>query len=166
MREALLQPFVPGEPMSVSFLVLGRYEEFGKNVVLMISDSYQRVERRGDRFAYVGGVVPGGAKDVSPARRAVEAIEGLRGWVGVDFLWDESRGRATILEINPRVTTSYIGLRRLVPKRGLARSILACRDPTVMPHPCAHRGFMIHHRPLAFDAGGKVSRAGENSHGK
>ena len=30
------------------------------------------------------------------------AIEGLGGFVGVDFIWDEQRRHATILEINPR----------------------------------------------------------------
>ena len=38
---------------------------------------------------------------------------GLRGWVGVDFLWDEVYSRVTILDVNPRLTTSYIGLRAL-----------------------------------------------------
>ena len=160
MPEALLQPFVAGVPMSASFVVLDREPI----LAMLIGECRQRMERRGSRLAYVGGVVPGLAKDLSQARRAVESVEGLRGWVGVDFVWDEGLQRAMILEINPRVTTSYIGLRRLVPKRALAQSILACGDTSVPLHPCAHRGFMSHQPALVFDAGGKITRAGDSSY--
>ena len=49
---------------------------------------------------------------------------GSRGFVGVDFIWDTERGHATILEINPRPTTSFVGLCRLLPAGLLARAWL------------------------------------------
>ena len=58
---------------------------------------------------------------------AVEAVEGLAGFVGVDFIWDEQSRHATILEINPRPTTSVVGLCRLLPRgpsgAGMARGV-------------------------------------------
>jgi predicted ATP-grasp superfamily ATP-dependent carboligase len=47
---------------------------------------------------------------VSVARRAVECVPGLAGYVGVDVVLGE---RDWVIEINPRLTTSYVGLRAL-----------------------------------------------------
>ena len=103
--EALLQPFVPGVPMSASCLVGadGRARPIGTG--------RQRIEVRDGRFTYRGGVLPVAGRCADPsARRAVESVPGLRGFVGVDFLFDEASGRVTVLEINPRPTTSYVAL--------------------------------------------------------
>ena len=54
------------------------------------------------------------------ARAAVRAIAGLRGYVGVDLVLGEDAVRC--IEINPRLTTSYIALRR-VARLNLAHSI-------------------------------------------
>jgi predicted ATP-grasp superfamily ATP-dependent carboligase len=44
--------------------------------------------------------------------------------VGVDYLWDDATGLATVLEINPRPTTSYVGLARWLSPGTLARAWL------------------------------------------
>jgi tyramine---L-glutamate ligase len=119
MPHALLQPFVPGESMSASFLVSpeGRAWPIGVG--------RQRMEIRDGRFEYRGGVIPARCGDaVDQVGRALGAIEGLKGFVGIDFIWDEPRGHATILEINPRPTTSLVGLCRLLPAGHLARAWL------------------------------------------
>jgi len=69
-----------------------------------------------DESGYYGGVVPldhSLEKDaLKAAERAVEGIGGLKGYVGVDIiLADEG---PVVLEVNPRLTTSYVGLRRVV----------------------------------------------------
>lgn len=120
----LLQPYLPGEPRSASFLVGpdGQLDPIGV--------ALQRFALRDGRFHYLGGSAP-----VSDSRadrvlgEAVRSVTGLRGWVGVDFLWDEARGRATVLEINPRLTTSYVGWRRLHPRGELARRWLSAWQP-------------------------------------
>ena len=89
------------------------------------------------------------------AGRAVEAVPGLAGWVGVDLVLGEAAdGREdTALEINPRLTTSYIGLRALA-EANLAGALLAVfqgRDP----EPLAWRAGAVH-----FRADGKIRRAG------
>src|SRR5262249_43609842 len=72
------------------------------------------------------GVVPVLLHEAEPqVQRAVESVPGLRGFVGVDFVWEPDRRHATVLEINPRPTTSFVGLRRLLPPGYLAQAWLA-----------------------------------------
>jgi predicted ATP-grasp superfamily ATP-dependent carboligase len=116
---ALLQPFVPGSPMSASFLV-GRD---GRTWLIGIGS--QRIAIQDGRFEYLGGTIPALCPGALPQlQAAVHAIPGLRGFVGVDFIWQPARGWATILDINPRPTTSIVGLCRLLPPGQLARAWL------------------------------------------
>ncbi len=65
---------------------------------------------REGRFVYQGGTLPARCPYALPQlKAALGAVAGLRGFVGVDFIWDTEREHATILEINPRPTTSYVG---------------------------------------------------------
>src|SRR5439155_20066372 len=67
------------------------------------------------RFHYLGGKAPLPAPLAERAQRlalrAVKAVPGLFGYVGVDLVMGQRRGY--VIEINPRLTTSYVGLRRL-----------------------------------------------------
>lgn len=71
------------------------------------------------RFTYQGGSLPIepalAARATALARRAVVAVPGLFGYVGVDLvLGADASGRDdVVIEINPRLTTSYLGLRKL-----------------------------------------------------
>ena len=53
----------------------------------------------------------------------VQALPGLRGFVGVDLVWHAERGPVAI-EVNPRVTCAYVGLSDEL-DRNLAAEILA-----------------------------------------
>jgi len=68
------------------------------------------------RSAYYGGVVPlrhqMEKKALQTAKKAVEALRGLEGYVGVDMVL--TREGPVVLEINPRLTTSYVGLTKVV----------------------------------------------------
>jgi predicted ATP-grasp superfamily ATP-dependent carboligase len=65
---------------------------------------------------YYGGAVPfvhGLEKEaLKAAERVVEGIGGLKGYVGVDMILTEEE--PVLLEVNPRLTTSYVGLRSVV----------------------------------------------------
>jgi predicted ATP-grasp superfamily ATP-dependent carboligase len=123
MANAILQPFVPGTPMSASFLVLGH----GDAVLLGVG--WQRMELRRGKFVYCGGRLPApSAFADANLRRAVESIPGLRGFVGVDFVRDDATGETTVLEINPRPTTSYVGLAHLLRPGALAEAWLVAVD--------------------------------------
>lgn len=153
--EALLQPFVPGMPMSASFLVGadGRARPIGTG--------RQWVEVREGQFSYRGGELPApwGHHHPSP-RRAVESVPGLLGFVGVDFLFDEGSGRLTVLEINPRPTTSYVPLSwHLTPGvlarawLGLVPGIPGAGDPDLAE--------LVHSRaPARFAADGTIDVGG------
>jgi predicted ATP-grasp superfamily ATP-dependent carboligase len=104
--ELLLQPFVPGLAASVAFLI-------GPGRCMPLPPARQFLSGDG-RFHYLGGRLPLsgelGERTLRLARRAVETVHGLRGYVGVDVvLGDEDQ----VIEINPRLTTSYVGLRAL-----------------------------------------------------
>lgn len=107
----ILQEFVPGEAASVAFLCGP-----GGNVPLLPSS---QVLSDDGRFTYRGGELPMppdlSARAVRLGQRAVDCVPGLLGYVGVDLVLggaaDGSRDFA--IEINPRLTTSYVGLRQL-----------------------------------------------------
>jgi predicted ATP-grasp superfamily ATP-dependent carboligase len=119
--EAMLQTFVPGFPASVAFLV-------GPGRQLPLLPAAQELSADG-RFYYLGGTLPLppalADRAVRLARRAVTAVPGLRGYVGVDLvLGDASDGSGDwVIEINPRLTTSYVGLRALA-QTNLAEALL------------------------------------------
>jgi tyramine---L-glutamate ligase len=163
MRTAVLQPFVPGAPMSASFLV-GEDRR-----VWLIGVGSQRIVVKNARFEYQGGTIPAlSGRDVERLRTAVQSIAGLRGFVGVDFLWDCARQHATLLEINPRPTTSYVGLSGLLPPGRLAKAWLDCL-PTAVPtlrDPGLRRGVGSRRRPgnrrRPGSPGGDSPKAGDS----
>ena len=110
--EAVLTPHVPG--LAASILVIA-----GEREVHPLPPGEQHLTSDG-RFRYLGGTLPLSSqlrpRAITLARRAVGAVPGLAGFVGVDLiLADDPGGNAidTVVEINPRLTTSYVGLRAL-----------------------------------------------------
>lgn len=107
----LAQTYVPGLAASMAFL-LGP----GRCIPLRVAE--QSLSDDG-RFTYRGGRLPLPAslhdRAVRLAETAMQGVDGLQGYVGVDLILgaavDGSEDYA--IEINPRLTTSYIGLRRL-----------------------------------------------------
>jgi tyramine---L-glutamate ligase len=126
-EEILLQTFVAGTHASVSLLVAEGHS-------LPLSLNGQAIEV-GRPFVYRGGVVPldhpAAAHAFAVAQAAVGLVPGLRGYVGVDLVL--MREEALLIEINPRLTTSYVGLRQ-VSRLNLAHAIWdACRGGVLPP---------------------------------
>lgn len=109
--EMIAQPLISGFPASVSFLI-------GLKQVLALPPTEQFVSAR-NNFRYLGGRAPIdsplAARATRIAQQAIAAIPSLRGYVGVDVVLGSVDNGSTdhVIEINPRVTTSYIGLRQL-----------------------------------------------------
>jgi predicted ATP-grasp superfamily ATP-dependent carboligase len=120
--ELMLQRYMPGLAVSVAFLS-------GKRQRHSLPAVEQRLSCDG-RFRYLGGRLPLRENLDRRARRLAEraskCIEGLHGWFGVDLvLGDAEDGSGDVaIEINPRLTTSYLGLRQLA-RFNLAESLLA-----------------------------------------
>jgi tyramine---L-glutamate ligase len=123
--DLVIQPFCTGTAMSASYLV-GSDEQ-----ARLLAVGWQHVEVREGRFVYLGGQLPGPTPlGLGAPLQAVQAVRGLRGFVGVDFL-QRGDGQPVVIEINPRPTTSYIGLRRLYPPGALLEAwIDAVQDGT------------------------------------
>jgi hypothetical protein len=135
--ELLLQPFVPGLAASVAFLV-------GPRQTVALPPAEQHLSDDG-RFRYLGGRLPLrpdlAARAAGLARRAVDAVPGLLGYVGVDLVLGEAGdGRGDrVIEINPRLTTSYVGLRALA-EGNLAEVMLRVATGDDMPVPTWRKG--------------------------
>lgn len=124
LGELIVQPFVPGRPASVAFLM-------GPDQLVPMLPTFQRIEP--GRFKYLGGELPIrpdlAERAIRLATLAVDCVPGLRGYVGVDLiLGDAPDGSQDFaLEINPRLTTSYVGLRHLA-DFNLAAAMLRVAD--------------------------------------
>jgi predicted ATP-grasp superfamily ATP-dependent carboligase len=124
-ESVLVQPYISGTHASVSLLV-------AETGVLPLSLNEQAVSV-GVPFIYRGGTVPLDhmQRDVAfeYAERAVSLVPGLKGYVAVDMLLTGKE--CYTIEINPRPTTSYVGLRQVI-DINLAEAIWrACCDRTL-----------------------------------
>jgi predicted ATP-grasp superfamily ATP-dependent carboligase len=107
----VLQEYVPGRAASVAFLC-------GPAGNVPLVPAFQLLSDDG-RFKYLGGELPIppalAERSVRLAQRAVDCVPGLLGYVGVDLVLGGAAdgSRDVAVEINPRLTTSYVGLRAL-----------------------------------------------------
>ena len=111
-RDRLIaQDYIPGHPASVALLI-----HQGK--VTPLRPTFQYLSGDG-RFHYLGGELPSPAalesRAVALGQRAVTGIPGLAGYVGVDLILGDAPDGSddVVIEVNPRLTTSYVGLRAL-----------------------------------------------------
>ncbi|MBR4446843.1 ATP-grasp domain-containing protein [Methanobrevibacter sp.] len=109
----IVQEFIEGTDVSVSLL------SDGKNAI-PISLNEQFVELKNEKGTYLGGKIPYESKykyeAFEIAKNAVEAIDGLRGFVGVDLIINADEKdiySVYLLEINSRFTTPYVGLSKI-----------------------------------------------------
>lgn len=99
------QPYLTGTPASISAV-------FRDGHARVLSCNRQDIPRANGAFRYLGFDV-GALEELRPAftqttQRIARALPGLRGYAGIDLIADG--GEAVVLEINPRLTTSYAGL--------------------------------------------------------
>ena len=105
----VIQAFQPGDAASISCVM-----RHGK--AHLLSCNTQHIDINNQMLSYSGGVV-NGMRDYWPqfefiANRIAQALPSLAGYVGIDVIVDDDE--IIVVEINPRLTTSYIGLRESI----------------------------------------------------
>jgi predicted ATP-grasp superfamily ATP-dependent carboligase len=107
----VVQPMRDGVACSLSMLCRN-------GIAWLLSCNRQLVDSDAGRFVYQGSVINGMLKCWTEfemlARDIAQASPELTGYVGVDLMVmaDGNRLLLEVLEINPRLTTSYVGLRQ------------------------------------------------------
>jgi predicted ATP-grasp superfamily ATP-dependent carboligase len=140
----LVQEYVPGLAASVACLI-------GPVQTISLVPCQQVLSADG-RFRYLGGRMPIAPKFAARASRiaaaAIQCVPGLLGYVGVDVVLGDD-GRDWAIEINPRLTTSYVGLRALA-RFNLAAAMLCVVRGERAPAPAWHTG------PIQFAPDGEI----------
>jgi predicted ATP-grasp superfamily ATP-dependent carboligase len=145
-RPQRLERFVPGLAASVAVLC-------GPGLLVPLPACEQRLSDDG-RFTYLGGrtplAEPQGRRTRDLATAAVTTLPDPLGYLGVDLVLGEASDGSGdyVIEINPRLTTSYVGLRQLC-RENLAAAMLETargRRPALSWHP----------REVQFSADGQV----------
>jgi predicted ATP-grasp superfamily ATP-dependent carboligase len=143
----LLQEYVRGVDASVSLISDGC-----RAVALAIN---AQTIRSGRTLSYLGGRTPLdhplASRAIDAAVRACEALPGLRGYVGVDLVLTDSN--AVVIEVNPRLTTAYLGVRAAIGSRNgngnvAALAIQACHGALPAPPPVR--------RSVRFTSAGRI----------
>jgi predicted ATP-grasp superfamily ATP-dependent carboligase len=139
----LLQRYVEGLAASVSLLADGR-----RAVALTVNAQSVRASRP---FTYRGGATPLAhplaGRAMEAARRTCQALSGLRGYVGVDVVLTGSE--VVVIEVNPRLTTAYLGVRSALEGNVAGLVLQACSGTLPAPPPLR--------RHARFTPGGSVT---------
>jgi predicted ATP-grasp superfamily ATP-dependent carboligase len=130
---ARIEEYASGVPCSVSFFC-------GPRGCCPLQPCYQRIqfdravhyefENDPGKFKYVGGRLPMRAdlstRAIRLASRAVQTLPSPFGYLGVDLVLGDcgDGSRDFVIEVNPRLTTSYVGLRAAA-RSNLAQAMLA-----------------------------------------
>jgi predicted ATP-grasp superfamily ATP-dependent carboligase len=142
-QQQVLESFQPGLPVSVSALLL-------KEGFQLLPAGLQTMDL--ESGSYHGGAIPLAdpleRRATSLASLALDAMPVSRGFVGIDMvLGDDLTGNDdVVIEINPRVTTSYVGLRAATGVN-LAKTILDNRFAAELPDIFS---------PVQFTASGEI----------
>jgi predicted ATP-grasp superfamily ATP-dependent carboligase len=142
-----LEEYLLGQAASVAFLC-------GPAGRVPLPPCKQRISEDG-RLKYRGGELPlsNGLAEraIALGERALVALPATTGYVGIDLVLgsDPTGGEDAVIEINPRLTTSYVGLRAAL-KTNLAEAMLRVAEGDAAPVEFLSRS-------LEFDVDGNVS---------
>ncbi len=146
-----LERFCPGLAASVAVIA-------GAAGHVLLPPCTQRLTQDG-RFCYLGGSLMQDANLAARAhslvQRAMRTLPEARGYIGFDLVLGEQPSDDVVIEVNPRPTTSYVGLRRAVRENLAGILIAALRGE---PAAVCNLG-----RPLAFTATGVVHVGSQKS---
>lgn len=106
----IVQEFIEGEAASVSLLCAK-----GKAFAISLNQQTIKAGAPGEASSYEGGSVPFDhplkQEAFAIAEKVIGCFEGLTGYVGVDLVL--AKNKVFVVDVNPRLTTSYVGLSRV-----------------------------------------------------
>ncbi len=108
-KQFIAQEFIRGEAVSVSLLCTGT-----EAVAISLNKQNVKLATPESASSYEGGAVPFNhplkKEAFVVAEKVAVAFAGLRGYVGVDLVL--AHDEPYVVDVNPRLTTSYVGLSR------------------------------------------------------
>lgn len=124
-EERIIQPWIEGRAASIAVIVEGS----DMTVLPAVSQAITS-----DACYYRGGQGPLGDEDQRRAAHlaglAIRALpRTVRGFIGLDIVLADNPERDCVIEVNPRLTTSYVGLRHIVEGNLAARIAGLDRSP-------------------------------------
>ncbi len=118
----IAQEYLEGTAVSVSELCTEK-----NSLSLTLNEQNIHLASQHDSSIYIGGCVPidhRQKKDAfETAAKVVESFSGLRGYIGIDLIY--AKDKIFVLDVNARLTTSYVGLRQVV-DFNVAQAIVDC----------------------------------------
>ncbi len=110
LNNVIIQPYIDGQTISLSILL-----DDTDSRVLAINQ--QNIRINDGKLSFLGSIVNGVDENVLTFAQAAkitssvqQAITGLWGFIGIDLILHKDE--LFVIDINPRLTTSYIGLRQ------------------------------------------------------
>lgn len=126
-RDYIVTEFIKGEDISSSVVV-------GVSSVLPLTINKQFIRLEGERLRYEGGLVPyfvgrDAEREIMSISKKVVTMLRCKGYVGIDFVLGDD-GVAYVVDINPRPTTSIVGIAKVL-NYEVAELILRARFGTL-----------------------------------
>jgi len=110
LNNMIIQPYIDGLAISLSILS-------DSNDTRVLAINQQKIKFTDGKLSFIGNIVNGVDEDDLTHSQATEiaskvhhAISGLWGFIGIDLILHKKD--IFVIDINPRLTTSYIGLRQ------------------------------------------------------
>lgn len=135
-RKYIIQEFIEGKDLSMSLIGRPYTRDSQFKGPLLLSINSQNIDIKNSNFKskYYGGTTP--IENYMDVKNNLNAIlekinfSDVTGYFGIDFI-RSSDAKLYFIEINPRLTTSYIGLRNVInhnPAKLIFNSKLNCID--------------------------------------
>ncbi len=150
-KRFIAQELVSGIDASVSLIAV----EY-KAVPISLNKQNLSLGTPENASSYNGGIVPFDSalkqKAFEVATNALSAFGNLRGYVGVDMVLSD--GKPVLIEVNPRLTTSYVGLRERAmfnPAQAIIDAALEKKITAEQVHSVGYTAFSKVETPLPTD---------------
>jgi predicted ATP-grasp superfamily ATP-dependent carboligase len=116
----MVQKLIHGTPVSVTLISNGT-----DATPIALNKQNVIIKTPNQNSSYNGGTTPFNSTSknsaFATAKKLVESINGLKGFIGVDLILTHKH--PVVVEINPRLTTSYVGIRKTL-NLNLAQAII------------------------------------------